>query len=66
MNFRLRIIRIHLPTNCPNCKHNTSNCSKYPTCYDCPNSDDGICRCLQDATEKELITEKCKYFVEKE
>ena len=61
------MIRLFLrDTNCPNCKHNLKECSKYKSCYDCPITTDGYCFCIQDATDDELITGKCKYYKEKE
>ena len=53
-------------TNCPNCKHNTKECSNYESCFDCPIATDGYCPCLQDAEREELIKHKCKYYEEKE
>ena len=61
------MIRLFLrETNCPNCKHNTKECSNYESCFDCPMATDGYCFCLQDATDDELKTCKCKYYEEKE
>lgn len=52
--------------SCTECKHGASNCVKYVAYYDCPvcRKEDGVCLCMQDATNKEKLTGRCMYFEE--
>ena len=53
-------------TSCSNCKYNVTICKNYESCLDCPIATDGDCLCLQEATNDEMLTLKCKYYEEKE
>lgn len=53
-------------TNCLVCTHGAKWCDNYESCYNCPmgKESDGMCLCMKEATHKEKLTGKCKYFEE--